>query len=85
MDIQDMARDLSSRGLYPESCMGLKHTVRHFLGFSPPKGSQVTMGDWEAAGLSDAQINYAVLDALYVGEVFRKMRHIHSDRPHACY
>ncbi len=64
-----------------EMRVGLKQTVRHYLGFYPPKGPQITLGDWEAFRLSEAQINYAALDALYVGEVFRRMRAIHCDHP----
>jgi ribonuclease D len=76
IDIQTVARAMDD-----DMRVGLRQTVQHYLGFNPPKGSQITLGDWEAPWLSDAQINYAVLDALYVGEVFRKMRSIHPHNP----
>ena len=61
--------------------VGLRQTVQHYLGFTPPKGKQITLGDWEAPRLTDAQLNYAILDALYVGEVFRKIRSVHCENP----
>ena len=64
--------------LNPNMRVNLRKMAHHYLGFTPPKGSQITLGDWEAQWLSDAQINYAALDALYVGEIFREMRRIHA-------
>ena len=70
IDLQRVVREM-----YPgQDKIGLKHLVWQFLGFWPPKGSEITLGDWEAPWLSRAQINYAILDALYVGEIFRWMR-----------
>lgn len=74
LDIQALSRSIN-----PQLRVGLRSMVQHYLGFSPPKSSIITMGDWEAQWLSDAQINYAALDALYVGEIFREMRGIHSN------
>ncbi|BDA47285.1 probable exonuclease 3'-5' domain-containing protein 2 [Coccomyxa sp. Obi] len=74
IDLQKVVREM-----YPgQDKIGLKHLVWQFLGFWPPKGSEITLGDWEAPWLSRAQINYAILDALYVGEIFRWMRCIQA-------
>ena len=70
VDLQKVVREM-----FPgQHRIGLKHLVWQFLGFWPPKGCEITLGDWEAQWLTRSQINYAMLDALYVGEIFRCMR-----------
>lgn len=53
------------------------------LGLSLPKNKRVTMSNWAARRLSDAQVRYAALDALVTGHVYRGLRLWHAS-PSAC-
>lgn len=53
------------------------------LGFDPPKSRRVSLSNWAAPRLSLAQLQYAALDALLTGAVFRGLRLWHAS-PCAC-
>jgi len=62
---------------------GLGALTQQVLGFELPKSRKVTMSNWEAWALSPQQIQYAALDALTTGHVFRALRRWHAS-PSAC-
>ena len=64
--------------------LGLGALTQRVLGHCPPKSRRVTMSNWEARGaLSAAQLQYAALDAVLTGHVYRSLRRWHAS-PSAC-
>ena len=63
--------------------LGLGALTRQVLGFVPPKCRKVTMSNWEARQLSARQVQYAALDAVITGHIFRGLRLWHAS-PSAC-
>ncbi|GAB4819761.1 hypothetical protein N2152v2_006807 [Parachlorella kessleri] len=76
-DLQQVSERLGYHGY------GLGALTQQVLGFELPKSRKVTMSNWEAWALSPQQIQYAALDALTTGHVFRALRRWHAS-PSAC-
>ncbi|PSC71691.1 Werner Syndrome-like exonuclease [Micractinium conductrix] len=77
VDLQQVGESLGYHGL------GLGALTRQVLGFQPPKDRKVTMSNWEARHLSAKQVQYAALDAIITGHVYRGLRLWHAS-PSAC-
>ena len=63
--------------------LGLGALTRQVLGFVPPKCRKVTMSNWEARQLLARQVQYAALDAIITGHIYRGLRLWHAS-PSAC-
>jgi hypothetical protein len=72
LDIQAVARGLGY------SHVGLEKLARSVLGLDVPKSRSVSMSNWETRSLSRAQVSYAAMDVLVVGQVFRGLRLWHT-------
>lgn len=76
-DLQQIGQQLGYHGL------GLGALTKQVLGFQPPKDRKVTMSNWEARQLSAKQMQYAALDAIITGHIYRGLRLWHAS-PSAC-
>ena len=72
LDIQAVAKGLGYNHV------GLGKLARSVLGLDIPKSRSVTMSNWETRSLSRAQVSYAAMDVLIVGQVFRGLRLWHT-------
>ncbi|PRW20999.1 subtilisin-like serine protease [Chlorella sorokiniana] len=77
LDLQQIGQQLGYHGL------GLGALTKQVLGFQPPKDRKVTMSNWEARQLSAKQMQYAALDAIITGHIYRGLRLWHAS-PSAC-
>jgi hypothetical protein len=76
-DLQRVAQGLGYAHL------GLARLTQRVLGVTPPKSRTVARSDWERGALTPGQVQYAALDALLTGHVFRGLRLWHAS-PSAC-
>lgn len=77
LDLQQVANSLG----YPS--IGLAALTARVLGVTLPKSRSVSRSDWQRAKLTPAQVQYAALDALVTGSVFRGLRLWHAS-PSPC-
>jgi hypothetical protein len=77
LDLQQVANTLG----YPS--IGLAALTARVLGVTLPKSRSVSRSDWQRAKLTPAQVQYAALDALVTGSVFRGLRLWHAS-PSPC-
>jgi ribonuclease D len=77
LDLQQVANTLG----YPS--IGLAALTARVLGVTLPKSRSVSRSDWQRAKLTPAQVQYAALDALVTGCVFRGLRLWHAS-PSPC-
>jgi hypothetical protein len=63
--------------------LGLGALTHQVLGSQPPKCRKVTMSNWEQKRLTAKQVQYAALDAILTGNVYRSLRLWHAS-PSAC-
>jgi len=77
IDLQQVAEGLGYHGC------GLAKLTRHVLGVVMPKSKSVARSDWQRPQLTPAQVQYAALDALVTGHVFRGLRLWHAS-PSPC-
>jgi len=77
LDLQQVANTLG----YPS--IGLAALTARVLGVDLPKSRSVSRSDWQRAKLTPAQVQYAALDALVTGCVFRGLRLWHAS-PSPC-
>lgn len=72
IDLRDVAEKLGYHGV------GLATLTHRVLGVSMLKSRSVSQSNWACAQLSPAQVQYAALDALLTGGVFRGLRLWHA-------
>jgi 3'-5' exonuclease len=77
LDLQQVANSLG----YPS--IGLAALTARVLGVTLPKSRSVSRSDWQRRKLTPAQVQYAALDALITGSVFRGLRLWHAS-PSPC-
>lgn len=77
VDLQQVGESLGYHGF------GLGALTHQVLGFQPPKCRKITMSNWEARSLSAKQVQYAALDAIITGHIYRSLRLWHAS-PSAC-
>lgn len=77
LDLQSVSECLGYQGL------GLASLIQTVLGCASYKSKRVSMSNWEARSLSPSQLQYAALDAILTGQVFRALRLWHS-APSVC-
>ncbi|KAI3430822.1 hypothetical protein D9Q98_009233 [Chlorella vulgaris] len=77
LDLQQIGTALGYHGL------GLGALTHQVLGSRPPKCRKVTMSNWEQKRLTAKQVQYAALDAILTGNVYRSLRLWHAS-PSAC-
>lgn len=77
IDLQTVAESLGYHGY------GLSTLTERVLGVEPPKSKSTSRSDWQRSVLTPSQVQYAALDALLTGHVFRSLRLWHSS-PSPC-
>lgn len=77
LDLQTVAQSLGYHGC------GLARLTESVLGVRMPKSRSVSRSDWQRSKLTPAQVQYAALDALITGHVFRGLRLWHAS-PSPC-
>lgn len=71
MDLDQLCRDFLA--LLGQRHLGLKGYAREVLGLNMEKPKRVTMSNWEVRSLSEAQVQYACIDAYVSYRLGRKV------------
>ena len=92
--LDDSKHLLSDYNVYVKSTLDLRHLCQHlerpaeglaklskaFIGVELNKNWRIRCSSWDAATLSEAQIDYAAKDCLVAIEIFKKLFEIHCAR-----